>query len=162
MKTLLTMILLLACLCSRAQDVIVGKYIGEKFTDTKNKSYSNCEMLFVNFNNDTIRLNLKLPYDKFSNSVFDYGLYKHCILIEGNIYAISLLKICINDIPAEYESYYKYNAVADNENCSKFKEIEKNTNYVDRAKYGNYVDVDNTVYKVIGLTPDDDCLLRDR
>ena len=88
------------------------------------------------------------------------GIFYNCHLKEDILYTITLKKICGNDIPDVFHIYYKTNAVFDKDDCSRFKAIVKNTNYVYDRNYGKYVDMDGILYEIVGLTPGDGCVFQ--
>lgn len=147
---LLTVIVSLS-ICS-AQETITGKYVGELFEATHNTSFVNKTCVFQLDNGNTVQLNFKLPID-VNRKITNTGIYYNCHLQEGSVYTIKLKKICISDIPDAEHSYYKTNAVFDRGDCSKFTEVEKNTNYSYQGYYGRYTDMDNVLYEITDLNP---------
>lgn len=155
------LILYLVVFCSftgcKAQDKITGRYLGYQFNSTQNISYLSQELKFINADKDTLKINLRLPYDTISHNVINHGIYYNCHLKEDTVYTFTLKKICSNDIPEAYNSYYKTNTVPDKKDFSKFTEVEKNTEYNYIGNYGKYVDIGGVLYEVIGISPDDSC-----
>jgi len=157
MKLMLYLVVFCSYIGCKAQDKVTGHYLGYQFNSTQNISYLSQELKFIKMNKDTLRLNLRLPYDTISHNVINYGIFYNCHLKEGKEYTIKLKKICVSDIPEAYNSYYKTNAIPDKKDCSKFTEVEKDTEYNYIGNYGKYVDIDGVLYEVIGLSPDDSC-----
>jgi len=141
----------------KAQKQITGSYIGYQYTKTKNASFINRQLFFLN-NNDTLILNVKLPFDREKATVQYFGIFYNCHLKEDTVYTITLQKICADSIKDTPNSYYITNTVPNNEDCSKFTEVEKNTVYKYEGNYGMYVDMKGTLYEIIKLTPDDGCV----
>lgn len=157
MKLILYIVIFCSFIRCKAQDKIIGRYLGYQFNSTQNVSYLSQELKFINTNKDTLKVNLRLPYDTTSHDVINRGIYYNCHLKEDTIYTLTLKKICVSDIPEAYNSYYKTNAIPDKKDCSKFTEIEKNNAYEYKGNYGKYVDIGGVLYEVIGLSPDDSC-----
>jgi len=133
------------------------KYLGKSYEGTKNKSFVNKRMSFLN-GNDSVFINVKLPFNEADSKIIDAGLYRNCILQEGNIYTLQLKKICLTNIPNEYESYYKTNAIfSDSRDCSSFVETKKDTQYIYKGRYDRYVDINNRIYEVMSLSPPSGC-----
>jgi len=158
--------LLLSLPACVAQETITVRYISSQYNRTKNNSFICKEMRFISYkNNDTLSMNVRLPLKvtvKVSNDtigidVVDMGIYYDCHLKKDTIYTITVKKICINEIPEVYHSYYNTNAIFDNNDCSKFTEIEKNTPYEYIGYYGKFVDIKGILYEIVGLKPDNDC-----
>ena len=149
--------MLLASIGCKAQEKITVRYVNSKYEGSKNKSFITREMIFLK-NEDTLIINIRLPFDISNPKIFNPGIYYNCHLRKDSVYTISLKRICANDIPKDYNSYYKTNIVPDEKDCSRFKEIDKNTDYEYRGYYGMYVDMKGTLYEIIKLTPDDGCV----
>jgi|GEM_PF-605750 len=142
--------------CS-AQQKITAKYVGRKASATQNTGFINNSFMFLN-GKDTMFANVKVPFDINDPKIFNKGIYYNCLLKEGTTYTISLKRININDIPKETNSYYRINAVFnDNADSAKFIEIKKDTKYIYNGYYERYVDIDNVLYEVVGISPDGDC-----
>lgn len=116
-------------------------------------------MVFLN-GLDTLRMNVKIPFDVKGTEIINLGIFYNCHLKVDSLYTICLKKICIKDIPEFHNSYYKTNAKFDTEDCSKFIEFDRNTEYEYKGNYGMYVDIDNILYQIIGLTPNDMCVFQ--
>lgn len=144
----------------KAQENVTGRYTGLQYSSTKNSSYIRQELIFIKENKDTLKMNVVLPYDTTNYKVVNKGIFYNCHLKENIIYTINIKKICISDIPKEFNSYYKTNTVGDKANCSKLTEFEKNSNYVYLGNYGKYVNIDGLLYEIIGITPDDGCVFQ--
>lgn len=140
----------------KAQEKVTLRYIGHQYKETKNKSFVNDELTFIK-NNDTLRVNIKVPFNESDAQIINRGIYYNCHLKEDTVYTLTLKKICANDIPEAFNSYYKTNTIPDKKDCSKFTEIEKNTDYEYKGNYGKYVDIDGVLYEIIGLSPDNNC-----
>lgn len=161
MKTVLafSIICLLFSHCDAQEGLVLEnvKYVGKAYEDTKNKSFVNKRMLFLK-GKDTLYVNVKLPFDANESRIIDSGLYRDCLLQEGNIYTLRLKGICLSDIPSEYESYYESNAVFSNsKDCSQFVEYKKDSKYIYKGRYSRYVDFHGRIYEVVGLSPSDGC-----
>lgn len=90
--------------------------------------------------------------------IINRGLYYNCILTPGNAYIITLKKISKNGLPEETNSYYKTNAIFnDKQDSAKFIEVPKDTQYMYKGYYERYVDINNILYEIIGLSPDAEC-----
>lgn len=150
-------IILLSFFGCKAQEKVTLRYIDHQYKETKNKSFINDELIFLKNDNDTLRVNVKIPFNTDKSEIINRGIYYNCYLKEGVVYTIEWKKICINDIPDVPNSYYKTNTIADKMDCSKIKEIEKNTKYQYVGNYGKYIDIDGTLYEIVGLTPSDGC-----
>jgi len=107
--------------------------------------------------NDTLEMNLRIPFNSNKHEIIDKGIFYNCHLKPGTVYTITLKKICTNDIVDVPNSYYKTNIIPEKKNCSRFTEIEKNTRYEYKGNYGKYIDFKNTLYEIIDLTPNGDC-----
>lgn len=141
MKVLvICVVFIITCLNCKAQEQITGSYMGYQYTKTKNTSFINMQLLFLN-NNDTLTLNVKLPFDREKATVQDFGIFYNCHLKEDTVYTITLQKICADSIKDMPNSYYIINTIPNNEDCSKFTEVEKNTVYKYEGNYGMYVDI---------------------
>ena len=88
MKTVLafSIICLLFSHCDAQEGLVLEnvKYVGKAYEDTKNKSFVNKRMLFLK-GKDTLYVNVKLPFDANESRIIDSGLYRDCLLQEGNI-----------------------------------------------------------------------------
>ncbi|OYQ41531.1 hypothetical protein, partial [Flavobacterium aurantiibacter] len=146
----------LFCIICNAQDSIIGQYIGENYKKTKNNSFVSKELLFLK-NKDTIKLNLKLPIDTSKNIVNDLGLFFNCHLKKDTIYKITLKKILWSKIPETEYSYYRINLISKEPDSYEFIEVNRNTPYGYRGNYGKYVDMNNIIYEIIGISPDETC-----
>lgn len=140
----------------KAQEKAALRYIGHQYKVTKNKSFVNNELTFIK-DKDTLKVNIKVPFDERNAEIINRGIYYNCHLKEDTVYTITLKKICSTDIPEVFNSYYKTNTIPDKKDCSKFTEVEKNTNYEYKGNYEKYVDIDGVLYEVIGISPDDSC-----
>lgn len=149
-------IMLFTFFSCKAQEKVTLRYIGHQYKETKNKSFVNDELTFIK-NNDTLRVNIKVPFNESDAQIINRGIYYNCHLKEDTVYTLTLKKICANDIPEAFNSYYKTNTIPDKKDCSKFTEIEKNTDYEYKGNYGKYVDIDGVLYEIIGLSPDNNC-----
>lgn len=159
-KTFLFKCVLLAfvSVSCKAQDTLTYKvkYIGFSFETTKNRSFINRSLIFIN-NKDTFILNQKLPYKSEKPKVNYSGIYYNCHLKEDVVYTIVLKSFCVRDIPKSFNNYYITNTIPDKNDCSMFKENERNTKYKYYGNYEKYVDIAGRLYEVIGLSPSDDC-----
>lgn len=157
MKTIIVFAIMLFTLCGcKAQDKITLCYIGYQYKETKNNSFLNKQLLFTH-NEDTLKMNLRLPFDISNHNVIDSGIFYNCHLKKGTTYTITLKKTCVTDIHETFNSYYNINTIPDKTDCSRFIEIRKNTRFRYFGNYGKYVDIDGVLYEIIGLSPDDDC-----
>ena len=157
MRTLiLDWIMLFPFFGCKAQGKIVSKYIGYQYKETNNNSFIKRELLFLE-KNDTLRINIRLPFDTKNPQIINPGIYYNCHLKVDTVYTISLKKICAGDIPDVYNSYYKTNTIPDKNDCSKFTEVVNNTPYEYKGHYGEYVDINGGLYEITGLSPGDGC-----
>jgi len=85
---ILLLSLLFIC-CCEAQKTIIGDYIGYKYLGTKNTSFINRELSFL-VNNDTLRINIKIPFDITNPQIINHGIYYNCHLKQSSIYTIKL------------------------------------------------------------------------
>lgn len=148
---------MLTCFSCKAQEQLIGSYIGYQYKETKNISFINRELLFLNEDSDTLKINIRMAFDIKNPQIINPGIFYNCSLKEGEQYTITLKKICVSDIPEAFNSYYKTNTIPDKKDCSKFIEVEKNTEYNYTGNYGKYIDIDGVLYEVIGISPDDNC-----
>ncbi len=154
-KLISIIIILYFSIACNAQYKIKGRYLGYQLNSTQNVSFINQQLIFID--NDTLKVNLRLPFDTITHSVTTQGIYYNCHLKEGIVYTITLEKICVSDIPESFNSYYRTNAIFRKKDCSKFKEIKKDTEYKYYGNYGHYVDIDGVLYKIRGLSPGSSC-----
>ncbi|MDM1377349.1 hypothetical protein [Myroides marinus] len=149
-------IILFTFFSCKAQEKVTLRYIGNQSSGTENESFINNSFLFLN-KNDTIKVNVKTPFNINKMEIINRGIYYNCQLKKDTIYSLTLKKICTADIPEIFNSYYKTNTIPDKTDCSKFTEIKKNTVYDYKGNYEKYVDIDDVLYEVIGLSPDTGC-----
>lgn len=147
-------IALVVSACS-SQKKITVQYIGQQFTITQNKSFLNNELLLLK-GKDTIRMNVKLPYNSLSLDTINNGILYRCFLKQNTLYTFKLKPICPEAIPEAVNSYYRINAVSSKRKCSVFSEIKKDTEFIYRNP-GKYVDIDHKIYEIMELWPDKDC-----
>lgn len=140
--------------CS-SQKKITVQYIGQQFTTTQNKSFLNNELLLLK-GKDTIRMNVKLPYNSLALDTINNGILYRCFLKQNTLYTFKLKPICPEAIPDAVNSYYKINAVSSKRKCSTFSEIKKDTEFMYRNP-GKYIDIDHKIYEIMELWPDKDC-----
>jgi hypothetical protein len=140
-----------------AQEKLIVHYIGSQLKSTKNYSFLSKELKFLKENKDTLKMNIRLPYDTINHKIIDMGIFYNCHLREDTVYIIILKKICVNDITDVPNSYYKINTIPDKNDCSLFTEMEKNTIYKYEGNYGKYVDINNELFEIMGLSPSNDC-----
>jgi len=169
MKKLFVSVFLLALLLSFdcvAQKIITARYLRSNYEFTQNSSFMRREMKFVSDNsNDTLYVNVRLPLklninkfnDTISVEVFNWGVYHNCHLEQDSIYILILKRICVNDIPEWQHSYYRTNAIFDENDCSRFVEFENNTPFQYAGYVGEYVDVKGILYRIVGLEPNTNC-----
>lgn len=106
-------------------------------------------------------MNLRLPYDSSTKNIVDAGLFYSCQIALDSLYTFTLKKITSNAIPIEWNSYYKTNAIFLGGNKKhKFKEKEKDTEYMYKGNYGKFVDIDNGLYEITLLLPTLGCALQ--
>ena len=146
--------LILVSACS-SQKTITVQYIGQNFSSTFNKSFVNNELLLLK-EKDTIRMNVKLPYDPVTGDTINNGILYRCHLKEKRSYVLKLKPICPLDIPEVVNSYYRINARSSKKRCSTFSEIKVDTEFLQRNP-GKYVDINNRIYELMGISPDTDC-----
>jgi hypothetical protein len=140
--------------CS-SQKTISVQYIGQRYSGTQNKSFVNNELLLLK-GKDTIRMNVKLPYNAAESDTINNGILYRCFLKEHKVYTLKLKRICPAAIPDVVNSYYKLNSAPDKKNCSTFREIKTDTEFLQRNP-GKYVDIDHKIYELTGIAPDTDC-----
>lgn len=146
-------ILFLGC---SANKVITGRFLGQKYTPTMNKSFVNSELLFLN-GKDTLRMNLKVPYNSTTSDTINTGIYRRCHLKKDRAYSFKLKPVNGKDIPDALNSYYKINTIFTSERKNAtFTEVEKDTEFMHRNP-GSYIDINYQVYEIIELMPDKDC-----
>ena len=160
MRSVFFYILLTHCFLAQSQDVMKLKFVGNELSNTKNKSFVNNTYIFLE-GKDTLKLNIKLPYDSENREVVNRGFYRNCLLKEGEEYEIRLKKICLDKIPFAYHSYYRSNTKLDSTDCSHFLEYQSDTDFKYQGNYGMYVDFDNYLYQVVSLYPSEGCSLRE-
>lgn len=148
--------MLLTLFSCKAQEKVTLLYLGYQYNNTKNSSFVSKELNFLKAN-DTLHMNIRLPYDTIKHEIINRGIYYNCHLKKDTTYTFTLKKICVNNIPDVPNSYYKTNTIPNKKDCSKFTEVEKNTGYKYEGNYGKYVDIDRTLYEIIGLSPNDGC-----
>jgi len=152
------LILAAVCTASQAQETVTMRYIGRRYQETMNKSFKNEELVFLK-NNDTLLMNIKLPFDAFNPRIFAPGVYYDCRLIQNVDYTFTIKKISVKDLPENDHSYYKINArFSDDSAPSRFTQVKKNTKYASRGNYGKYVDINNELYEITALLPDGSCI----
>lgn len=156
-KALLSGSFLFSCYTCKGQEKLTICYIGRRYETTKNKSFINEKLMFLQ-NNDSLFVNVKLPYEPVNHQIIDRGIYYNCHLKEDTIYPITLKKICTDKINDAPNSYYLSNSVPDKGDCSRFTEFGKNTAYKYEGNYGKYVDIKGSLYEIIKLTPSDGCV----
>lgn len=142
-----------------AQEILTVRYVGYQLRPTKNNNFICKELLFFFNDNDTLKMNLRLPLkltitpknDTTKAEFVDMGLYYNHHLQQDSIYSITLKKICLDAIPDMCNSYYFTNAVFDKIDCVKFTEVKKDTPYEYKCNYGKFVDINGVLYEVIGV-----------
>jgi hypothetical protein len=145
--------LLLSAGCNAQQtEKITAQYLGSTLQASKNKSFINLELHFY-VDGDTLLMNRKLPFDTRKNEFTDTGLFDYCHLDVGYIYSFTLKRICLSEIPEIFHSYYRINTIPDENDCSLFTEIEKDTPFMYYGDYRRYVDIGGALYEVTGLSP---------
>lgn len=153
LTVLYTIILLTICFYHTEKKLTL-RYIGYEYKESKNKSFLNKELIFMR-DEDTLRINLRLPYDAVNRTVFCRGFPHNYFLKEDKRYTFTLKEICVTEIPEIFNSYYKINTIPDTTNCSKFTEIEKDTEFSYIGNYEKYVDIDNVLYEIIDIYYED-------
>ena len=158
MRALILLILFLVSVFDGiAQDRVEEmRYIGFKINESKNISFLNKEFIFLR-GGDTIVVNAKLSFNIDNPMFFSIGIYHNCHLKLDSIYTLTLKRICINEIPEWHHSYYRTNAIFDEDDCSRFIEVENNTLFQYANYSTKYVDIKGVLYKIVGLKPDDNC-----
>ena len=153
MKTIMFYVIMSLVLCHcKAQEELSLTYICYQYKGTQNRSFLNKELI-LKTDGDTIRMNLRLPYDSIHHNVIDRGLLYNCHLKKGVKYTFTLQKKCIFDIPSFFNSYYRTNTIPDKNDYSKFIEIKKDTEYDYRGDYGRYVDIKGCLYEIKRIYP---------
>jgi len=148
-------VLLIVYSC-KGQQQIRGRYEGNAYKETLNESFINSELRFIN-GSDTLKLNLKLPFDRDKHQVNDRGIFYNCHLKKDTMYSITLKKICAADIVDVPVCYYMINTIPDGKECYRFTEVAKTTEYRDAGNYGKYVDVGGVLYEIVSLSPNGSC-----
>ena len=146
----------------KAQEVIRYtdlKYNGYAFTETFNKSFINKRILFSK-GSDSIFFNLKISFDIAKKEVVDPGLFYSCGLKKDSLYNFELKKINSSQIPDEYNSYYKINAIFTSKTSSRFSEIKKNTEYKYQGHTGRFIDINNELFIIEKIKPAGDCIFQ--
>ncbi|MDO6433296.1 hypothetical protein Q4E93_21980 [Flavitalea sp. BT771] len=146
---------LIVCSC-KGQLQIKGRYEGNVYKETLNDSFINSELRFIN-GSDTVKLNLKLPFDRDKRQVNDRGIFYNCHLKKDTVYSITLKTICAADIVDVPVCYYKINTIPDVKECFRFTEVAKTTEYRDIGNYGKYVDMGGVLYEIVRLSPNSSC-----
>lgn len=161
-KILYTIVLFIFFSCKVQQRVLSQKnhtltlrYVNHQYNETKNISFRNDELIK---DRDTLKINIKATFDYINAQIYDLGVYT-TVFLKKSLYTFKLKQICVNDIPDLFNSYYKINTIPDKEDCSKFTEIEKNTEFNYNRNYGEYVDINGILYQIIGISPDDTCFI---
>jgi len=133
------------------------KYKGYILSKTFNKSFINKKLFFLK-NKDTIFFNQKLPYNSSKKTFYDYGIYYNCMLQKDTSYSIVLKKVNLRDIPTYLNNYYRINTVFKNKyDSSSYTEIKKNTRFLIKGNNDKYLDINNKIYEIIGLSPPTEC-----
>lgn len=83
----------------KAQEELSLTYIGYQYKGTQNRSFLNKELI-LKTDGDTIRMNLRLPYDSIHHNVIDRGLLYNCHLKKGVKYIFILQKNAFSIFPA--------------------------------------------------------------
>jgi len=157
MKTIVFYIVAILCFSHcKVQEKITFIYVDYQYEETKNKSFINKRLVLAT-GKDSLEMNIKLPYDRIHHNVIDRGLLYNCHLKKGTKYTFTLQKKCVTDIPETFNSYYRLNTIPDKDDCSKFIEIKKDTEYNYLGDYGKYVDINSCLYEIIKIYPDDCC-----
>lgn len=140
--------------CSTQKKINV-QYLNQRFSKTGNKSFLNNELILLK-GKDTMRINVKIPYNSVTSDTINNGILYRCFFKPGKIYTLKLKRISVDSIPDAVNSYYKINTIASGKKKSTFKEIKKDTEFIYRNP-GKYVDIDNKIYEVRSFWPDIDC-----
>jgi hypothetical protein len=158
MKTLLLTIALFILIlygCT-TQKKLTLRYIAQRYTRTVNKSFLNNELLFLN-GKDTLRMNVKLPYNPVASDTVNTGIYRRCHLKKDRVYSFKLKPVNGKDIPDVLNSYYKLNAIFSSEKRNAtYTEVKKDTEFLQRNP-GSFIDMNGQVYEIMELMPDQDC-----
>ena len=100
MKTIMFYVIMSLVLCHcKAQEELSLTYIGYQYKGTQNRSFLNKELI-LKTDGDTIRMNLRLPYDSIHHNVIDRGLLYNCHLKKGVKYTFTLQKNVFSIFPA--------------------------------------------------------------
>lgn len=161
-KTLLFFLIFSICSCMVHSQLKLNqvKYLGYSYKSTFNKSFVNKQFKFLN-KKDTIFINLRVPFDSSKNNITNEGLFYSCQLAKDSLYSFTLKKTSHKAIPAEWNSYYRINALFLNgAKKSKFREVKKNTDYLYVGNYGKFVDIKNELYEILLLSPTLNCVLQ--
>lgn len=149
-----TVLLTLLSACS-IQKTITVQYIGQQYSSTQNKSFVNNELLLLK-GTDTLHMNVKLPYNSATGDTINNGILYRCFLKNNKIYTLKLKRIPPSAIPEVINSYYRVNGAPGKKNSSTFREIKKDTEFLQRNP-GKYVDINHRIYELLELSPDTDC-----
>jgi hypothetical protein len=150
------------CSCKSYSQLTLNqvKYIGSSYKSSLNKSFVTNQLKFLN-KEDTVYINLRLPFDSSNNNIINEGLYYSCKLVTDSSYSFTLKKSNYNAIPNEWNSYYRINAkFLNRKRKSKFREIKKDTEYLYKGNYGKFIDINNELYEIILLSPASNCALQ--
>lgn len=128
----------------------------KKYDISMNKSYVTQKFYFLN-DSDTICMNMRIPFNSEENEINDLGLYYNCHMLKDSTYKFSLEKINSLQIPEWEDSYYKSNVEYNDNDIYKFTEKKQDTSYSSKGYYYLYVDIDNIIYKILSVQPNDNC-----
>ena len=137
------------------QKKITVQYLGQRYAPTQNKSFLNNTLILLK-GNDTVLMNVKLPFDAAAADTINNGILFRCFLKEKQVYTIKLRAIRVDAIPDAVNSYYKINAIFSKKRTRKFTEVKRDTEFLYRNP-GKYVDINHRVYELLEIWPDKDC-----
>ena len=114
--------------------------------------------VFVFQDNDREIVKMNVPCDSSMKGTFVIGNY-HCSLDIDSVYQIQLQKTTLKEIPINLKNsegfFYTTKYVEQIDNSSKFR-YKSNVNETEMDKIqllSDYVDVDNSIFKIIGISP---------
>lgn len=156
MKFYYIFLFLLLCVIRVSAQQISLVFCYKTYDISMNKSYVTQKFYFFN-DSDTICMNMRIPFNSEKMEINDWGLYYNCHLLKDSTYKFSLEKINSLQIPEWEDSYYKSNVKYNDSDIYQFTEKKQDSPYSLRGHYYLYVDIDNIIYKILSIHPNDNC-----